>query len=178
MTSRTTVRFSGGGGGGSVGSVCELCAGFRELLPSAGNCSGIAGEPRITPEVVSVLAQFICREGLPPLVACLKQSAQQENPAELVQTISPKVPPDAEVRWQQLLSPKGESAHILLSGTGEPVMVCFSCGRSGHRVSRFSRMDTAFPFLPPRWSVDFRDGQYRAVWSKEPLGRFQSGNEN
>ena len=65
------------------------CAGFRELLPGAGNGSGIAGELRITPEVVSVLAQFISWERLPPLVACLKQSAQQENPEELVQTISP-----------------------------------------------------------------------------------------
>ena len=73
------------------------CAGFRELLPGAGNGSGIAGEPRITPEVARVPAQCISREGLPPLVACLKQLAQQENPAELVQTISPKVPPDAEV---------------------------------------------------------------------------------
>ena len=44
---------------------------------------------------MNVLAQFISREGLPPLVAHLKQSAQQETPAELVQTISPKVPPDA-----------------------------------------------------------------------------------
>ena len=37
-------------------------------------------------------------------------------------------------------------------------------------------MDTAFPFLPPGWAVDFRDGQYRAVWPRESPGRFQSGN--
>ena len=80
------------------------CAGLRELLPGAGGCSGMAGEPRITPEVVNVLAQFISRKELPPLVARLKQSTQQENLAEA------KVPPDAEVRWQQLLSPQGTSA--------------------------------------------------------------------
>ena len=43
-------------------------------------------------------------------------------------------------------------------------MVCFSCGRSGHGVSRCSRVDTAFPFLPPGWLVDFRQGQYRVMW--------------
>ena len=61
-------------------------------------------------------------------LAHLIRSAQQENPAE------EKVPPDAKARWQQLLSPQGASAHILIPGTGEPVMVCFSCGRSGHGV--------------------------------------------
>ena len=43
-------------------------------------------------------------------------------------------------------------------------MVCFSCGRPGHGVNRCSRVDTSFPFLPQGWSVDVRDGQYRAVW--------------
>ena len=145
------------------------CAGFR------GDCSGIAGEPRITPEVVSVLAQFISREGLPPLVARLNQSAQQKNPAELVQTISPIGPPDAEVRWQQLLSPKGESAHIPLLGTGEPVIFVWLIGSQSQPVLSHGH---CFPFLPLRRSVDFRDGQYRAVWPRESLGRFQSGNED
>ena len=60
-------------------------------------------------------------------------------------------------------------------GTNDDV---FLCGRSDHRVSRCSRMDTAFPFLPPGWSVDFRDGQYRAVWPRESPGRFQLGSED
>ena len=68
-------------------------AGLQELLPIAGDCSGIAGEPRITPEIGNVLAQFISREELSPLVARLIQSAQQEN------LVEEKVPPDAETRW-------------------------------------------------------------------------------
>ena len=43
------------------------------------------------------------------------------------------------------------------------VPVCFSCGRQGHGVNRCSRVDTSFPFLPPGWSVDVRNGQYRAT---------------
>ena len=42
------------------------------------------------------------------------------------------------------------------------VPVCFLCGRQGHGVNRCSRVDTSFPFLPPGWSVDVRNGQYRA----------------
>ena len=40
--------------------------------------------------------------------------------------------------------------------------MCFSCGRQGHGVNRCSQVDTSFPFLPPGWSVDVRNGQYRA----------------
>ena len=32
-------------------------------------------------------------------------------------------------------------------------------------------MDTAFHFMPPGWSVDFRDGQYRAVWPTVQQGK-------
>ena len=129
------------------------CAGLRELLPDAGECSGVAREPRITSEVVNVLAQFISREELPPLVARLKQSAPQENPAES------KVPPDAEVRWQQLLSPQGASTHIHLPGTGEPVFGVFlvrsfgsewtllfrSCLRDGRLTSRMVSIEQCGP---------------------------------
>ena len=43
------------------------------------------------------------------------------------------------------------------------VTVCFSCGRPGHGVNRCSQVDTTFPFLLQGWSVDIRDGQYRAI---------------
>ena len=43
------------------------------------------------------------------------------------------------------------------------VPVCFSCGRQGHGVNRCSQVDTSFPFLPLGWSVDVRNGQYRAT---------------
>ena len=39
---------------------------------------------------------------------------------------------------------------------------CFSCGQQGHGVNRCSRMDVSFPFLLSGWSVDVRNGQYRA----------------
>ena len=39
---------------------------------------------------------------------------------------------------------------------------CFSCGQQGHGVNRCLRMDVSFPFLLPRWSVEMRNGQYRA----------------
>ena len=40
--------------------------------------------------------------------------------------------------------------------------VRFSCGHQGHWVNRCSQMDASFPFLPPGWSVDVRNGRYRA----------------
>ena len=39
---------------------------------------------------------------------------------------------------------------------------CFSCGLFGHGVNRCTRLDRSFPFKRPGWSVDIRDGQYRA----------------
>ena len=55
--------------------------------------------------------------------------------------------------------------------------MCFSCGRQGHGVNRCSQIDTSFPFLPPGWSVDVRNGQYRA--SRTDVTRLKStpGNE-
>ena len=62
---------------------------------------------------------------------------------------------------------------------GELTMVCFSCGQPGHGVSRCPRIDAAFPFLSPGWSVEHRDGQYRVVWPKGTPGRrFQPGNDD
>ena len=73
-------------------------------------------------------------------------------------------PPEVVALLRQMGSPESTSTDIPpseMKGTG---MVCFSCGRSGHGVSPCSCVDNAYPFLPPGWSVDFRDGQYRAVW--------------
>ena len=39
---------------------------------------------------------------------------------------------------------------------------CFSCGLQGHGVNQCSRMDVSFSYLLPGWSVDVRNGQYRA----------------
>ena len=40
---------------------------------------------------------------------------------------------------------------------------CFLCGRQGHKVNRCSQVDTSFPFLPPGWLVEVRNGQYQAL---------------
>ena len=39
---------------------------------------------------------------------------------------------------------------------------CFSCGFFGHGVNRCPRLDRSFPYKTPGWSVDVRNGQYRA----------------
>ena len=57
-----------------------------------------------------------------------------------------------------------------LTRTDELAMVCFSCGRSGHGVSQCPRIDATFPILLSGWSVEHRDGQYRAVLQKRTPG--------
>ena len=39
---------------------------------------------------------------------------------------------------------------------------CFSCGFLGHGVNRCPRLDRYFPYKTPGWSVDMRNGEYRA----------------
>ena len=39
---------------------------------------------------------------------------------------------------------------------------CFSCGFHGHGVNRCSQLDISFPYKMPGWSVNVRNGQYRA----------------
>ena len=73
------------------------------------------------------------------------------------------MPPDAGARPPAIMPEVGSAGRSQLS-EGEQVMVCFSCGRPEHGVNRCSRVDTSFPFLPQGWSVEVRDGQYRAVW--------------
>ena len=90
------------------------------------------------------------------LIAQLLRTAQEDYSAEV------KVPPDAGARPPSIVSEVG-SVGQNQSSEGEQVMVCFSCGRPGHGVNRCSRVDTSFPFLPQGWSVEVRDGQYRAV---------------
>ena len=89
-------------------------------------------------------------------MAGLRQSVHQGTPAELGRDTLPVTPPDVVALLHQMGSPESTLADIPLSATRETGMVCFSCGRSGHGVSRCSRVDTTFPFVPPGWSVDFR----------------------
>ena len=46
--------------------------------------------------------------------------------------------------------------------TNHAMEKCFSCGQQGHGVTWCSLMDVSFPFLLPGWSVDIRNGRYRA----------------
>ena len=57
-------------------------------------------------------------------------------------------------------------------------MVCFSCGRSGHGVSRCPQLDEKFSYLLPGWSVERRDGQCMAVSPRTITERLQSGNDD
>ena len=49
---------------------------------------------------------------------------------------------------------------------------CFSCGSLGHGVNRCTQLDRSFPYLMPGWSVELRDGEYRA--SKRKVDRHDS----
>ena len=103
---------------------------------------------------------------MPSLIARLLWAAQEDNPAEV------KVPPDAGARRPSV--PLGAGA----PGRNQLASDCvFSCGRTGHGVNRCSRVDTSFPFLPLGWSVDIRDGQYRAVWPGGSMAPSPPGNE-
>ena len=62
-----------------------------------------------------------------------------------------------------------------LGSAGVPV--CFSCGRQGHGVNRCSQINTSFPFLPPGWSVDVRNGQYRTTRTERTGLGSPPGNE-
>ena len=56
----------------------------------------------------------------------------------------------------------GQPGNLSILRTEGLEMVCFSCGRLGHGVSRCPRIDIDFPFLLSGWSVEHRDGQYGA----------------
>ena len=63
----------------------------------------------------------------------------------------------------------------LSEGVGEGMFLL--CGRQEHGVNRCSQMDTFFPFLPPGWSVDVRNGRYRATRTDETGLGSTPGNE-
>ena len=39
---------------------------------------------------------------------------------------------------------------------------CFACGFLGHGVNHCTQLDRSFPYITPWWSVNLRDGEYRA----------------
>ena len=113
----------------------------REARPEPGTDSGLPKEPGVSPEIGNKLTQFSSQEGFctadvpifqssldgGTMVTRLLRAAQQQNPTE------EKVPPDAELRWQQTLPPPSTLPQSPVSETAD--QVCFSCGRLSHGVS-------------------------------------------
>ena len=117
-------------------------------------------------DVRSRCNQYFSPGIMPSLIARLLRAAQEDNPVEV------KEPPDAGARRPSVAPGAGMPGRNQLAGDG-----VFSCGRPGHGVNRCSRVDTSFPFLLLDWSVDIRDGQYRAVWPGGSIARSPLGNE-
>ena len=42
-------------------------------------------------------------------------------------------------------------------------VVCFSCGKSGHMVTRFPNLNEAFPFLQPGWRTEKTSGGFAMI---------------
>ena len=103
---------------------------------------------------------------MPSLITRLLRAAQEDNPAEVT------VPPDTGAQRPSVALGAGTPGRNQLVGDG-----MFWCGRPGHGVNRCSRVDTSFPFRPRDWSVDIRDGQYRAVWPGGSMARSPPANE-
>ena len=98
---------------------------------------------------------------LAPLEAISSLVTQLLHTAQEGRQMDGKAPSEGKLSPLSAVSPgpgteKGHSVK-------EWVRVCFSCGRQGHGVNRCSQVDTSFPFLPPGWSVDARNGQYQAT---------------
>ena len=80
-----------------------------------------------------------------------------------------------EVLVNQLLqSTQGEILRKDRPTVMEPV--CFSCGDGGHRINRCPQVNADFPFLPPGWSMNMDNGQYRATRMNQTLAE-EPGNE-
>ena len=117
-------------------------------------------------------------EVISKLVAALRQSVHQGIPAELDPDTHPVALPGVGALLRHMDLPESTLPDIPSSRIRGTEMVCYSCSRSGHGVCRCSHVDTAFPFLPPGWSVEFRDGQYRAMWPTVQQGNADwSGRE-
>ena len=100
-------------------------------------------------------SQLAPLEVISSLVTRLLRTAQEDRLADV------KVPPEEGMGSSSAVTAVvgAEKYHSVW----ERARVCFSCGRPGHGVNRCSQVDTSFPFLSQGWSVDVRNGQYRAI---------------
>ena len=70
-------------------------------------------------------------------------------------------PADRELLIRTVLQAVGACRGTRMDDEGDHGQ-CFSCGFFGHGVNRCPRLDRSFPYKTPGWSVDVRNGQYRA----------------
>ena len=55
---------------------------------------------------------------------------------------------------------------------------CFSCGKSGHSVTRCPTLDITFPFLLPGWRAEKTSIGYMMISPRRAMDRRQSENAN
>ena len=150
--------------------------------------AGYDGRDGVNPKFLRMISQVA--SDAQPHLASEESEASQDNMRRLVPTPAESAPRvalslmDRELLIQRVLetvrsgrpaiqmrSQEMEASTPGISLVGKvvpsPTMTwgrssCFSCGQQGHGMNRYSRMDVSFPFLLPGWSVDMRNGRYRA----------------
>ena len=55
-------------------------------------------------------------------------------------------------------------------------VVCFSCGKAGHSVTRFPILDDTFPFMLPGWKVEKISGGYVMISPRAAAERRRAEN--
>ena len=55
-------------------------------------------------------------------------------------------------------------------------MVCFSCGKSGHRVGRCPELNETFPFMLPGWMAEKVGGSYVMISPRVDAERRRAEN--
>ena len=53
---------------------------------------------------------------------------------------------------------------------------CFSCGKSGHSVTRCPTFDIGFPFILPGWKAEKASTGYMMISPRRGMGRRQAEN--
>ena len=56
-------------------------------------------------------------------------------------------------------------------------VVCFSCGKSGHTVTRCPNLNEAFPFLQPGWRTEKTPGGFVMIPQRGTTDRRQAEND-
>ena len=56
------------------------------------------------------------------------------------------------------------------------MVVCFSCGKSGHSANRCPTLDDSFPFMLPGWSAEKVVGGYVMISSRAAAERHRAEN--